>query len=347
MKRSLVEHLRSPASGEPMVLEVAEETADEVLLGSLSTPSGEVFPVIDGVPDLVAVDEMGTDQRATQDSFSTKWKLAPDYRQATLDHYRNWYLERYGFADVGEVAQFLADDQLILDCGTGHGRDAQLYAENSSAQVIGLDFSYGIRNAYRDLWQIPNLDFVQADMTRLPFPRDHFDLVACDQALHHTPDTHEAFRSLVSVLKPGGRLATYVYKVKAPIREFTDDFIRATTTAMSPEECLTVSAQITALGKALSELKAEFTLPVDIPLLEMKAGTYDVQRFIYYHMMKAYWNETMDWDSNVITNFDWYHPTDAHRHTPDEVRSWCEQDGLEIERLYECGSGITLIARKP
>ena len=28
----------------------------------------------------------------------------------------------------------------------------------------------------------------------------------------------------------------------------------------------------------------------------------------------------MDWDTNVITNFDWYHPLHAHRHTEDEVR---------------------------
>ena len=27
--------------------------------------------------------------------------------------------------------------------------------------------------------------------------------------------------------------------------------------------------------------------------------------------------------SNVITNFDWYHPLHAHRHTPEELRAWC------------------------
>jgi len=330
-----------------MELSVEHGTGQEVAEGVLRTRSGEEFSISGGVPTLMEADVMGGDQQATQDSFSAKWQIATDYRQATLEHYRDWYFERYGFSSEADVAKFLQSSDLILDCGTGHGRDAQMYAQNSNATVIGLDFSYGIRNAYRDLGDIDNLHLVQADMTRLPFPKEYFDLVTCDQALHHTPNTHDAFKSLLSVLKPGGRIATYVYKVKAPIREFTDDFVRATTTKMSTDECMEVSAAITGLGKALSELKAEFTVPDDIPLLGIQAGTYDVQRFIYYNIMKCYWNDSMDWDTNVITNFDWYHPTDAHRHTPEQVRSWCDEANLEIERLYECGSGITLIARKP
>jgi hypothetical protein len=63
-------------------------------------------------------------------------------------------------------------------------------------------------------------------------------------------------------------------------------------------------------------------------------------------MFKCYWNDTMDWDSNVITNFDWYHPLHAHRHTPDEVRGWYESAALEIVQFDVADSGTTVVGRK-
>ena len=83
-----------------------------------------------------------------------------------------------------------------------------------------------------------------------------------------------------------------------------------------------------------------------IPMLGIKAGKQDLQRFIYWNMFKCYWNDTMDWDANVITNFDWYHPLHAHRHTPEEVRGWCAAEGLAIEHFDEQESGISVRAKK-
>ena len=54
--------------------------------------------------------------------------------------------------------------------------------------------------------------------------------------MHHTPDAAAAVRSLAAALAPGGVLAFYVYKRKAPLREFADDYIRERTTTMSVED---------------------------------------------------------------------------------------------------------------
>jgi len=116
---------------------------------------------------------------------------------------------------------------------------------------------------------------------------------------------------------------------------------------MSPEECLRTCQGITNLGKALSELNVKIQIPEDIPILQIKAGTYDLQRFIYWHMLKCYWNETLDWDMNCITNFDWYHPLHAHRHSPEEVQEWCAAENLEIVNFDVVESGISVLARKP
>ncbi len=345
MKRNLVELLRDPTSGAPLALE-GEVSADdgEVVGGTLVAASGARFAVVDGVPGMVP--DLAPEQQATVESFSFKWQKAADYRKTTEGHYVKWYLDRYGFGTEAKLAELLAGKRMILDAGTAHGRDAEMYARNSTATVVGVDISYGIRNAYRDLRGLPRLHLVQADLGRLPFAEGTFDFIGCDQVIHHTPDTRASVHHLVTRLAPGGHLAFYVYKQKGPVREFCDDLIRDQTTKMSPEACMRVAESITKLGKALSDLKVTIDVPEAIPILGIPAGKQDIQRFIYWNMFKCYWNDTMDWDANVITNFDWYHPLHAHRHTPEEVRAWCAEEGLEIVHLDVQESGVSVLCRK-
>jgi SAM-dependent methyltransferase len=347
MKKLLLEYLRCPKTGERLELvESSEDSSGEIRSGLLTTRSGARYVIAEGVPSMLVPEDWPEGQKETRDSFSWKWKHAPDYRQATQGHYVNWYLERYGFGNAAGLARFLSTKQRVLDAGTGHGRDAELFATNSNATVFGIDISYGIHNAYKDLGRIPNLHLVQADLTRLPFPETFFDFISCDQVIHHTPDTRKSFLALLKHLAPGGHIGIYVYKKKAPLREFADDYIRERTVKMSPEECLNFSESITKLGKALSDLHVQFEVPEDIPLLGIKAGTHDIQRFIYWNVLKCYWNDSIDWDSNVITNFDWYHPLHAHRHTPEEVRSWYEDAGLEVTHFDIVESGTSILGRR-
>lgn len=346
MKRTLVESLRDPVSGEALVLSDAVLDGDEIVSGKLSAKSGAVYPIDGGVPAMVRPDQFAEGQKETVDSFSWKWQRATNYRSSTLGHYLQWYLDRYGFGTEAKLSEFLKGKQRILDAGTAHGRDAEMYSRNTSGTVYGLDISYGVRTAYKDLGKTPNLNFVQGDLTRLPFPEGFFDFIGCDQVIHHTPSTRESLRHLVTRLAPGGHINFYVYKKKAPVREFCDDLIRSQTVHMSPEDCLKVSESITKFGKMLSDLKLTIDVPEDIPILGIKAGKQDLQRFIYWHMFKCYWNDTMDWDSNVITNFDWYHPLHAHRHTKEEVEQWCREEHLTIEHMDIQESGISVRARK-
>ncbi len=346
MKRSLVEQLREPVTGERLTLVAVDPDGDEIEAGVLRSESGASYPIIDGVPRLIRDAEMGEEQKKTVESFSWKWQKAEQYRTATLEHYTRWYLDRYGFRTEEALGQFLAGKTRMLDAGTAHGRDAALYTRTTtSGEVFGIDISLGIRAAYRDFRDAPRMNFVQADLAKLPFPERFFDFIGCDQVIHHTPDTRASLGSMLKHLAVGGHVCFYVYRKKGPIREFCDDYIRERTTQMSPEECLRFSEAMTKLGKALSDLKVTVDVPEDIPLLGIKAGKQDVQRFIYWNVFKCYWNDTMDWDANVITNFDWYHPLHAHRHTPEEVRAWCAEENLEIEHMDVQESGISVRAR--
>lgn len=349
MKATLVPHLRCPLDGAPLQLvEPVTEAGGEIVSGQLQSAAGRRYAIERGVPVLLDPQTFAPGQAATRESFSEKWRRATNYRDDTRAHYERWYLERYGHGDLPGLRRFLSGKRRILEAGTGHGRDAEMYARQApQAEVFGLDLSEGIHVAYAGLRDLPNLHLVQADLQRPPFPEEYFDFVACDQVIHHTPDTRRSLAALLRHVAPGGHLAFYCYKVKGPIREFCDDFIRERTTQMPVEECLAFSEAMTHLGQALSGLKATLDVPQAIPLLGIPKGPIDVQRFIYWHVFKCYWNDGMDWTSNVMTNFDWYHPLHAHRHTPEEVRGWCAELGLEIERFDVVESGISVLARRP
>ncbi len=69
-------------------------------------------------------------------------------------------------------------------------------------------------------------------------------------------------------------------------------------------------------------------------------------RYLYWHVFKAFYRPGMTLEEMNHVNFDWYAPRNAHRHTVEEVRGWCAEAGLIIERERIEDSGITAIARK-
>jgi SAM-dependent methyltransferase len=349
MKSSLADVLVCTETGAKLTLKVREAVGDEILEGELVSTNGRSYPIIGGVPRMAGEDLIDAGQKETRETFSSKWRRASDFghEPKSRSFYVNWYLERYEFKDTEALGEFLRRKRRILDAGTGTGRDTRLYSELcSSGEVFGVDISKSIEFAYEHLKDQANVHLVQADITRLPFPAGFFDFIACDQVIHHTPNTEQTFYKLVNCLAPGGDISIYVYRKKAPIRELSDDYLRSAARGMSDEETWELAEQLTELGRALSELNAKITAP-DVPALGIKAGVYDVQRFIYWHMLKCYWNPDLSYGDSLITNYDWYRPLYAHRHSAGEVRNWFANAGLTIVTFHECQAGVSVRGHKP
>lgn len=303
--------------------------------------AGHTFPVVDGIPRF----GLG-DQAATAETFGTKWEGTPPAERAWLSAFQfEWYDRRFGWGDEARLAEHLAGCSTILDAGCGLGYDADRYARLAPhAEVVGFDLSDSVALARRDFGERPNLTFLQADIMAPPFAPASFDFVVSDQVIHHTPDAAAAFARLAALVAPGGQISVYVYRRKGLLRELADDHVRARTTAMSVEECMAFSRQVTALGRELSRVSATITLPEGIPLLGIPPGEHDVQRLVYWHFLKCWWNEDAGERQSVLTNFDWYHPVHASRHTEEEVRGWCAEAGLEVLHLDAGDSGISVRA---
>ncbi len=258
-----------------------------------------------------------------------------------------WLLPRYGWPTRDAYRSFLGSRRFILDAGSGLGREAlRMAGANPAAQVVGLELSECVDAAAEHARRsgITNVAFVQADLMAPPFPPGTFDFIFSEGVLHHTPDTRTAFRSLARLLRPDGEIAFYVYRKKAPLREFADDNVREQLQGLAPAEAWTLMEPLTRLGQALAELKAEVVVPEDVHVLGIRAGRYDVQRLVYYSMFKCFWNERLTFDENVHVNFDWYYPRFAWRHTEEEVHGWLAEAGLRVTHEKVEDSGITIRA---
>jgi demethylmenaquinone methyltransferase/2-methoxy-6-polyprenyl-1,4-benzoquinol methylase len=96
--------------------------------------------------------------------------------------------------------------QRILDLAAGTGASSVALAR-SGAEVVAADFSPGmIAEGRRRHSGIPNLSFVEADATALPFDDDSFDTVTMSFGLRNVNEPRTALAELLRVTRPGGRL---------------------------------------------------------------------------------------------------------------------------------------------
>jgi len=116
--------------------------------------------------------------------------------------------------------------------------------------------------------------------------------------------------------------------------------------AMTPEQAWKAMEPLTRLGIALGELNVEVDIPEAIDLLEIPAGRINLQRLFYWHVAKAFYRPDFTFDEMNHINYDWYAPRNAQRQSIEEVRTWCQECGLEIERERVEEAGITIVAVK-
>ncbi len=346
MKRDLLHLLICPICRHPFTLQ-AFEAGEEVERGVLLCQCGRQFPIVESVPRIL-LDPLPDQVR---ESYSFKWTRMPTFglqRPELVEFYDDWFRRKLGLPDPETFERHLKGLRMILDAGTGLGAKVETICRISPGTVvIGVDFSESVGPAFANTRHYPNAHIVQADLHRLPFREGIFDLIVSDGVLHHTPDPQEAFKALIPYLAARGEVAIHVYKKLGTMREFCDDRVREHATKLTADACWEFTVPFTKLGKALSELKVEIEVPEDIPALGIKAGKYDLQRFIYYYFFKCFWHADFSFEENNLVNFDWYHPAHAYRHTEEEVLSWFHQAGLVETQSHQASeSGVSVRGRK-
>jgi len=156
--------------------------------------------------------------------MSTKADLYnSSYGNYGVEVYRQVRIEAYG-EDLGQTSWVTTEESneiprslaltpgaYVLEIGCGSGRYALQVAQTANCRVLGVDISQpGIRNA-NQLAAAENMSaqvhFDRLDVSKeLPFDGGTFDGAFANDVLCHIPGRLAVLRSLLRVLKPGGRI---------------------------------------------------------------------------------------------------------------------------------------------
>ena len=288
---------------------------------------------------------LSEDGKQTHRSFSDKWTRNPSLGlKQTLDPnsmFQKWILERNGWSTGQALKDHLKGRRRILDAGCGNGRVTALLASLApDTDVVGID-QIDLTPARENTRSFANISFQAADLREKLDAIGSFDFIYCQEVLHHTGDAQASFNNLASLLSTSGEIAIYVYRRKAPAREFMDDLVREKISSLPYEEAMLVCRQITELGRRLAEDQEEMVFD-DIPSIGIEKGRYTFQRLLYNFFLKCYWNPDLTFEENAVVNYDWYHPSQCSRHTLEEVQGWFDQAGLRVTWKNEDLYGITM-----
>ncbi|WP_158887186.1 class I SAM-dependent methyltransferase [Amycolatopsis anabasis] len=112
------------------------------------------------------------------------------------------------YASINAIGA-LPDGAAVLDVPCGGGIALRGVRSGQRVRYVAADISVTMLDRSRRRAAGRGLDmveFVEADIERLPFPDAEFDLAVCFNGLHCLPDPPAAVREIARCLKPGGRL---------------------------------------------------------------------------------------------------------------------------------------------
>jgi SAM-dependent methyltransferase len=277
---------------------------------------GRTYPRVKGVFRCVEAEKYAG-------SFGFQWNI---FRKTQLDNEASRQSEQ----DFERRTGFRPDDlrgKLVLDVGCGMGRFAEV-ASRWGARVVGIDLSLASEVAAENLAGRDAV-FFQADVFALPFRPESFDYIYSLGVLHHTPNCEQAFKSLPRLLKPGGRIAIWLYSKYNNWYKMSDIY-RRVTRRMAPKTLYALCHGVIllyGLHRALRKL----------PLLGRSASSA-----LAYVIPMAFHADS-NW--RVLDTFDWYSPWYQSKHTYEEVFRWFEDCGLDDLRVIL--QPVSVSGRKP
>ena len=113
-------------------------------------------------------------------------------------------IEAEHFARYAWAAQF-ARGRHVLDaaCGTAYG--TAMLATAGASSVVGVDLDESVIAEVRESAS-PGVSFEVADLRKLSFGDDEFDLITCFEAIEHVTEPELVLNELARILRPDGLL---------------------------------------------------------------------------------------------------------------------------------------------
>lgn len=301
MKRRLLKLVVCPKCKKELKLKVKEKVKTEIKEGELRCLGcGIKYPIVRFIPRFVKNDK-------EVENFSFEWQI---HQTTQLDSFNINKISKTTFKDKTGFEKKDLKNKLVLDAGCGMGRFMEV-ALDFGAEVIGVDLSLSVEAAYKNIGKRKKCHLIQADIFNLPFKKDTFDVAFSIGVLHHTPDTKKAFMKLPRLVKPGGKIAIWVYGENTfrPY-DFFSRYYRMITPRL-PKKLLYV----------FSHLAVPLYWTYKIPVI----GTL-INLIIPY-------STDPNWRWRILDTFDWYSPKYQWKHTYPEVSEWFTKANLKVIKI--------------
>jgi SAM-dependent methyltransferase len=298
MKESLLKVLACPACKSDLNLTIQKKDS-EIIEGKLTCRNCHIdYPIQNYIPRFIHSD------RYVQ-SFSMEWTL---HANTQLDSFSGTNESESTFKMKTGFDLEKLKGNLVLDVGCGSGRFMEVVSKYG-AEIVGIDMSFSVDSAFRNLGLKENVHIIQADIFSLPFKESCFDNIFSIGVLHHTPNTKEAFKQLPKLLKVGGEIAIWVYSEEGFLRKIGNrisSFYRIFTKRM-PRQLL----------YRLSYISVPLYYPKKFRILGTALNI----------ILPTSVHPNPRW--RVLDTFDWYAPKYQWKHRREEVVQWFQEEGLK------------------
>jgi len=303
MKLKLLDFLSCPECEGPLLLKNEVYEKNEIKEGALTCGNGHEYKIINFIPRFVKTD-------AYSSSFSYEWTR---FSETQLDSKVGKDLSESQFQGRIDFPLNKIKGKFVLDAGCGMGRYADVVRKYAGI-VVGIDLSYAVESAFKNIGFAENVHIVQGDILKPPLKKEIFDFVYSFGVLHHTPDAHGAFKSLSRKLKKGGKFSLFVYDSYEKAIIYSSGFWRR----------ITVRLPLRVLYY-FCFLSVPFYYLYKLPLIG--------------HFLKAVFVISMrpEWRIRWLDTFDWYSPKYQSKHTHAEVFQWFNQLGFKDIKIFDYG----------
>lgn len=293
----------------------------------LVSASGEVFPVVNGIPRFVPAHNYA-------DAFGYQWKT---FAKTQLDSFSGTRISQDRLERcLGFSIEGLAGKN-ILEVGSGAGRFTELFVQ-AKAHVHTIDLSNAVEVNKENMGNAENYSIAQASVYELPFPNGCFDVVVCLGVIQHTPDSEKTIDALWQMVKPGGMLVIDHYIWRANYYFNPATYWRVLLKELKP-----------VTSKKIVDGLVNFFFPLHWAFRDMPVAEWLLKRFsplitfikVHPELSKE---EHLDW-----ARLDTYDSlTDYYKHlrTPEQIRQTLNQLGAKDIWIHKGGNGVEARAVK-
>lgn len=188
----------------------------EAMLLQIKDVLGDAFDDYAARTEYIFCDEAGSVDFETDESIPVLSSTDDVVSGQVQEQYEENPYPRWHSIDVQSPARATADktiDYLVAGCGTGHGLCGTA-VQYPKARITAFDLSrasltYAKAKAME--FGSKTITFYQADILDLDVLDQQFDIIECSGVLHHMADPIAGWRSLLSRLKPKGRMHIGLY----------------------------------------------------------------------------------------------------------------------------------------